>query len=191
LYLPVLPNNPRFAGVADGPRGRARCGLHERHTARACLTAAVTDVRTRPAGPDDALVVAGLTLQCALHRGGRPEHGFLDRFARAWSAQVRTRPAWLAEAGDQPAGYLQAAVVPALPWPDGGDAGGVLLVDTFFVRPTHRGLGVGEHLLRAAVDWSRAQGLGEVRMAAGQFTRPMVERVGFVPHEAAYHLELA
>ncbi|GAB3077236.1 hypothetical protein GCM10027080_23640 [Pedococcus soli] len=165
--------------------------LCARHTVSACLTAAVTDVRTRPAGPDDALVVAGLTLQCALHRGGTPEPGFLDRFARAWSAQVRTRPAWIAEVGDQHAGYLQAAVVPALPWPGRSDAAGVLLVDTFFVRPTHRGLSVGEFLLRAAVDWSRAQGLTEVRMTAGKFTRPMVERVGFVAHDAAHHLELS
>lgn len=150
----------------------------------------MTDVRTRPAGPDDALVVAGLTLQCALHRGGAPETGFLDRFARAWSAQLRTRPAWVAEVGDQHAGYLQASLVPALPWPGRSDDAGILHVDTFFVRPTHRGLSVGEHLLRAAVDWSRSEGLREVRMTAGTFTRPMVERVGFVPHDAAHHLEL-
>ena len=151
----------------------------------------MTDVRTRLAGPDDALVVGGLTLQCALHRGGSPEPGFLDRFARAWSAQARTRPAWLAEVGDQHAGYLQAAVVPSLPWPGRGEAARALVVDTFFVRPTHRGMSVGEHLLRTAVDWSRAEGLAEVRMTAGPFTRPMVERVGFVPQDAAYHLELS
>ena len=150
----------------------------------------MTDVRTRSAGPDDALVVAGLTLQCALHRGGSPEPGFLDRFARAWSAQLRTRPAWIAEVGDQHAGYLQASIVPALPWPGRADSGGILLVDTFFVRPTHRGMGVGEHLLHAAVGWSRTEGFTEVRLTAGRFTRPMVERVGFVPHEAAHHLEL-
>ena len=148
-------------------------------------------MRTRPAGPDDALVVAGLTLQCALHRGGTPEPGFLDQVRPRLVRPDPHRPAWIAEVGDQHAGYLQAAVVPALPWPGGGDAGGVLLVDTFFVRPTHRGMSVGEHLLRASVDWSRAQGLAEVRMTAGTFTRPMVERVGFVPHAAAHHLELS
>lgn len=149
----------------------------------------MTDVRTRPAGADDALVVAGLTLQCALHRGGTSEPGFLDRYARSWSAQLRTRPTWIAEVGDQHAGYLQSSLVPALPWP-GREGGGVLVVDTFFVRPTHRGIGVGEHLLRAAVGWARAEGLGEVRMAAGTHTRPMVERVGLEPHPSAYHLEL-
>jgi GNAT superfamily N-acetyltransferase len=166
------------------------CPLPSRAGPAACLTAAVTDVRTRPAGADDALVVAGLTLQCALHRGGATEPGFLDRYARAWSAQLRTRPTWIAEAGDQHAGYLQATLLPALPWPGRRDGGGVLLVDTFFVRPTHRSIGVGEHLLRAAIEWARAQGLAEVRMAAGTHTRPMVERVGMRPHQAAYHLEL-
>lgn len=156
----------------------------------ACLTSGVADVRTRPAGADDALVVAGLTLQCALHRGGSTEPGFLDRYARSWSAQLRTRPTWIAEVGDQHAGYLQASLLRALPWPGHRDGGGQLVVDTFFVRPTHRGIGVGEHLLRAAVDWARAEGLDEVRMAAGTHTRPMVERVGLRPHEAAYHLGL-
>jgi GNAT superfamily N-acetyltransferase len=66
----------------------------------------------------------------------------------------------------------------------------MLVVDTFFVRPTHRGIGVGEHLLRAAVGWARAEGLDEVRMAAGPHTRPMVERVGLRPHQAFYHLAL-
>ncbi len=145
-------------------------------------------MRIRAAGADDALVVAGLTLQCALHRGGEPEPGFLDRFARAWSAQARSRPVWIAEAGDEHAGFLQACVLEALPWP--GRAGGAsLVVETFFVRPGHRGIGVGEQLLRAAVDHARAQGFTEVSMTTGPHTVPMVERVGFT--EAAGRMVFA
>jgi GNAT superfamily N-acetyltransferase len=143
----------------------------------------VSEARIRLAGADDALVVAALTLQCALHRGAAAEPGFLDRFARAWSAQVAQRPAWVAEAGQEHAGYLLALAVRPLPWPGRGSGGGTLHVETFFVRPAHRGVGVGEQLLRAAVAWARAEGFERVAMTAGPHTRPMVERMGFAVSE--------
>lgn len=148
------------------------------------------ELRIRTAGPGDGLVVAALVLQCALHRGGTPEPGFLDRYAAAWAVASLTRPVWLAEAGDEHAGFLQAVVVEALPFP-GRRTGGRLLVETFFVRPAHRGRSVGEHLLRAAVDWARDLGLDELAMTAGPHTRPMVERVGLVADPSAHRLELA
>ena len=149
------------------------------------------EVRTRLAGPDDALVVGALTLQCARHRGGQSEVGFLDRFARAWSASQKDRPVWIAEAGDDHAGYLQGLVVEPLPWPGrAAGAGTGLVVDTFFVRPEHRGIGAGEVLLQAAVRWARDSGLSVVTMAAGPHTTAMVERVGFVPDARAYRMEL-
>ena len=149
------------------------------------------EVRTRLAGPDDALVVAALTLQCARHRDGVTEVGFLDRFARAWSATQKDRPVWIAEAGDDHAGYLQGLVVEPLPWPgrDPG-VGAELVVDTFFVRPDHRGIGAGEVLLKAAVQWARDSGFGAITLTAGVHTTAMVERVGFVADPRAYRMEL-
>lgn len=147
-------------------------------------------MRTRLAGPDDALVVAGLTLQCALHRGGQAEPGFLDRFGRTWLAEAATHPVWIAQAGDEHAGYLQATVVPFLPWPSQPQHRGALVIETFFVRPAHRGIGAGEVLLRAAVDWARHEGLAEVKVPAGRHTTAMVERVGFTADDRAYRMEL-
>jgi GNAT superfamily N-acetyltransferase len=159
--------------------------------APAWLTSGVGEVRTRLAGPDDALVVAALTLQCARHRGAEAEVGFLDRFARAWSASLQDRPVWIAEAGDEHAGYLQGLLVEPLPWPGRAPgAGAELVVDTFFVRPEHRGIGAGEVLLNAAVEWARDSGLRAVTMAAGVHTTAMVERVGFVADARAYRMEL-
>lgn len=156
-----------------------------------CLTASVGELRTRLAGPDDALVVAALTLQCARHRGGHGEPGFLDRYARAWLATEDAHPVWLAEAGEEHAGYLQAAVVEPLPWPGRpAGAGADLVVDTFFVRPEHRGIGVGEVLLRDAVEWARDAGFRQVLMSVGVHTTAMVERVGFVADARAHRLEL-
>jgi len=119
----------------------------------------VTEPRIRPAGPDDALVVAALTLQCALHRGGATEPGFLDRFAVAGLRE-------------------QADIVRPLPWP--GDSGrtGTLHVRQFFVRPDLRGLKIGEALLRAASQAVIDEGLEALQMRPGRKTRELCERVG-------------
>lgn len=171
---------------AGMPAGRLPLPRH----LRACLTSAVAEVRIRRAEPGDALVVAALVLQCALHRGGSGEPGFLDRFAGAWLGQEDALPVWIAEAGDDHGGFLQARVLEPLPWP-ARTAAPSLAVETFFVRPTHRGIGLGEQLLRAAVGWARDSGFAGVTMAAGRHTRPMVERVGLVPDPGAHRLDLS
>ncbi len=124
-------------------------------------------------------------------RRGAAEPGFLDRYARAWLATQAAHPVWIAEAGEDHAGYLQAAVVEPLPvaGPPAG-AGADLVVDTFFVRPEHRGIGVGEVLLRAACGWARDAGFRQVLMSAGVHTTAMVERVGFVADARAHRMEL-
>jgi len=143
----------------------------------------------RRAAADDAVVVAALALQCALHRGGASEPGFLDRHARAWLAKQGELPVWLAEAGDEHGGFLQARVLEPLPVPSVPPRP-TLLVETFFVRPPHRGIGVGEQLLQAAVAWARDGGFAEVRVPAGRQTTAMVERVGFIPDERAHRMAL-
>lgn len=138
----------------------------------------MTEPRIRPAGPDDALVVAALTLQCALHRGGATEPGFLDRFAVAWLREHDAHPTWIAEHAGEHAGYLQADIVRPLPWP--GDSGrtGTLHVRQFFVRPDLRGLKIGEALLRAASQAVIDEGLEALQMRPGRKTRELCERVG-------------
>ena len=86
---------------------------------------------------------------------------------------------------------VDRVVVEPLPWPGRTPgAGAELVVDTFFVRPEHRGIGAGEVLLNAAVGWARDSGLRAVTMAAGVHTTAMVERVGFVADARAYRMEL-
>jgi GNAT superfamily N-acetyltransferase len=137
------------------------------------------------------LVVAALTLQCARHRGAPREPGFLDRYATAWLAAPERHPIWIAEAGDEHAGYLQALVLRPLPWPGAAaDAASALVVQAFFVRPDHRGVGVGEELLRAAVAWAREAGLARVSMSAGEHTAAMLERLGFSAAPRQMVLEL-
>jgi GNAT superfamily N-acetyltransferase len=150
----------------------------------------VTEARIRQAGRDDALVVAALTLQCAIHRGAGPEPGFLDRFATAWTPDADRCPAWIAEVGDEHAGLLMSSLARALPWPGQPAGGGALHLETFFVRPTHRGLGVGEMLLRTAVDWARAERLDCVQMRPGRHTRALCERLGLSASAEVMELRL-
>ena len=98
---------------------------------------------------------------------------------------------WIAEADADHAGYLQGLVVEPLPWPGRvPGAGAELVVDTFFVRPEHRGIGAREVLLNAAIGWARDSGLHAVTRSAGTNTTVMVERVGFVADARAYRMEL-
>jgi GNAT superfamily N-acetyltransferase len=134
--------------------------------------------RVRRAVPDDALVVAALTLQCARHRGTPAEPGFLDRFASAWLATGPDHPVWVAECGGEHAGYLLTSRHRPLPWPGDRGGGGSLMVEQFFVRPQFRNLKIGELLLTAARDWARAEGLSALQMRPGRHTRSLCERVG-------------
>ena len=142
------------------------------------VAADVPQPRTRRAQPDDALVLAALTLQCARHRGAPVEPGFLDRFASAWLATVADHPAWIAECSGEHAGYLMSTRHRPLPWPGDRGSGGTLMVEQFFVRPEFRSLKIGELLLTAARDGARAEGLAALQMRPGRHTRSLCERVG-------------
>lgn len=150
----------------------------------------MSQARIRQAGPDDALVVAALTLQCALHRGGISEPGFLDRFAAAWLRDHLAHPTWIAEQAGEHAGYLQADILSPLPWPGDGGRGGSLHVVRFFVRPSFRGQHIGEALLRTAAQSARERGLAALQMRPGPKTRGLCERVGLTPAADLMELRL-
>ena len=139
------------------------------------------EARIRQAGPDDALVVAALTLQCALHRGGTAEPGFLDRFAAAWLRDHQAHPTWIAESRGEHAGYLQADVLKPLPWPGDGGRGGTLHVVRFFVRPSFRGQHIGEAAPAHGSAVRTRTGPGSAAVRPGPKTRGLCERVGLSP----------
>ncbi|WP_370894586.1 GNAT family N-acetyltransferase [Janibacter sp. GXQ6167] len=111
-------------------------------------------VRIVRAGAADALLVAALVLQMQRAKGADPDPDFLQRTGEAWQARRRDLPTWIAERHGEHAGFVQLAVVPD---PLGRRTRGWLFPP--FVRPDHRGDGVGPALIHAATDWAKGAGL--------------------------------
>ena len=50
---------------------------------------------------------------------------------------------------------------------------------SLYVEPEHRRHGIARHLVRAMIDWSRAQGITEVALHASEQGRRLYESLGF------------
>jgi GNAT superfamily N-acetyltransferase len=115
----------------------------------------------RPATPDDADLIASIHSASwqATYRGLLPD-AFLDgevtrERAAYWQVRLNApgaerRNVVIAEIAGKPIGFACVERQPDSAW-------GVLL-DNLHALPGHQGIGVGKLLMRAAVDWARAQG---------------------------------
>lgn len=83
---------------------------------------------------------------------------------------VRRGGAFVAQGRQDPVGY-------ALAWPEGINA--VKLGD-LYVRPQHRGRGVGGALVRAVAEFARAQGAAYVHLTANLEALRFYDRLPFV-----------
>lgn len=148
------------------------------------------EVTIRHAGAEDAFIVAALRLQTARDLGMPPEHGYLDRVADAWLARLEDRPTWVAEHEGDHAGILETQRVRRLPWPGRPDASWLHL-DALFVRPSHRGAGVGRALVEAMVGWARETDVSCVRLDAPEEpARRFYAHLGFRSPHRLMELEL-
>ncbi|NLE76853.1 MAG: GNAT family N-acetyltransferase [Chloroflexi bacterium] len=50
---------------------------------------------------------------------------------------------------------------------------------SMWVEPPHRRQGLAHHLMRTMVEWSRAQGIVEIKLHASDMGRPIYEGLGF------------
>lgn len=136
-------------------------------------------IRIERAAPEDAFVLAAMTLRWDLEGGSPRRDGFLDDFAEAWLAQGATRPAWLARRADgDPVGFVigfLATSLPSLRRPTGG----WVHLSSLYVVPEMRGAGLGERMLREIVDWAVERGLYRLQLNATDRARSLYRRVGF------------
>jgi GNAT superfamily N-acetyltransferase len=139
----------------------------------------------RPATPADADLIASIHSASwqATYRGLLPD-AFLDgevtrERAAYWQARLNApgaerRNVVIAEIAGESIGFACVERQPDSAW-------GVLL-DNLHALPGHQGIGVGKLLMRAAVDWARAQGESQLYLYVLEGNAPAIgfyERQGW------------
>lgn len=146
-----------------------------------------------PASPEDLPRLAELLDEAARSvataRGGArllAEHGVLPPQDRPTTALLDDADAFLASGwfeGELVGVAVARAVAVA------GDAP-VGVVTTLYVEPPARGVGVGESMLAALVDWCTARGCTDIDVAAlpgDRATKSLLERAGFTARKIVMH----
>jgi len=146
--------------------------------------------RVRLAGPGDVPALAGLRRADGASPTAEPdvEPDFERRLA-AWAAETaERRQTWVAEVAREPVGMLSVLRFDRMPAP-GAPEQTWGYVSSVFVRPEHRGSGIGAALVAAAVQ--HAQQAGWVRLLLSPSPRSVAvyARAGF--GRADGHLVLA
>lgn len=134
------------------------------------------------AGPEDAFIVAALSLQFAIAVDGSREDGYLDRAAEHWLRHRQQLPTWIAELAGSHAGYLQATLPPESTWP-GQPIGtrGRLWIHALYVAADQRRRGVGAALLGACESWAKGAGVGVIRLRCDLGAEEFYDAVGYAP----------
>lgn len=134
------------------------------------------------ARPEDAFIVAALSLQFAIAVDGSREEGYLDRAAEHWLRHREHLPTWIAESRGAHAGYLQATFPPVTTWPGvPHDSRGRLWIHALFVAPDHRRAGVGAALLADCEGWADGAGVGVIRLRCEPGVEQFYDAAGYAP----------
>lgn len=138
-------------------------------------------VKITKACPDDTEDLARL-LWMDTH-GEEPAQASSDAFATElahwWDSHRKTHTAFVAQQ-DEPAivGMAWVAIVPRIPRP-GATNRLSADIQTVFVMPQHRGVGIGSALVDAAAQHATQLGAIRVTVHSGRRAVPVYERLGF------------
>ncbi len=113
-----------------------------------------------------------------------------DRFFHEPSDACRV---FLAFHQQRPVGYVLARIYEEPPEADNG-GGRMGLLDQIYVRESSRGLGVGQRLMAAAMDWFAAQTIQRVKLHSYSWNRgaqSLYEKMGFRPYAVSYETFLS
>lgn len=134
------------------------------------------------ARPEDAFIVAALSLQFAIAVEDAREDGYLDRAAEHWLRHHEQLPTWIAQREGTHAGYLQATHPPETTWP-GQPIGtrGRLWIHAMYVADEHRRSGVGTALLSSCESWAKGAGVGVIRLRCESGAEEFYDAAGYAP----------
>lgn len=135
----------------------------------------------RLARPDDGPALAELRWRWRVEeRGesGMERDEFTEVFAAWMSEHARSHTAWIAEIAGSPTGMAWLARVERVPgpWRWARTSGNLQSV---YVVPEHRGIGTGQLLVAAALDFARAAGMQYVTVHPSEKSFPLYRRAGF------------
>ena len=138
--------------------------------------------QVRPAGPGDAgaMAVMRYDFRTELGEPVETQQEFVER-ATAWLAQrleLGSWTGWLAVEQEQPVGLVLVHLVEKVPNPV-VEPESLGYVSSLYVRPERRDRGVGDALLRTAVDFCRQHGVDTVVLWPSPRSVPLYERHGF------------
>lgn len=139
-------------------------------------------MRIVKARPEDAFVVAALSLQFAIAIDDAREEGYLDRAAQHWLRHHDSLPTWYAEHEGQHAGYLQAALLPETTWPgERPGTRGRVWVQALYVPAGHRRQGIALALTSACETWATEAGVGVIRLRCNPGAEGFYDSAGYAP----------
>ena len=147
----------------------------------------------RAAGAQDWEHLARLRFQWRTEEGNeRGEwEGFSHSFHLWYEDHRESHRAFLADLPGEPGvGMAWVAVIERVPGPSKWErlSG---LVQSVYVRPVHRGQGIGEELVRAGVQWAIERGLDYLIVHPREQSRSLYERVGFAVTDRVMELRFA
>jgi GNAT superfamily N-acetyltransferase len=140
----------------------------------------VTEVRH--AGPQDAGVMAALryAFRTELEAPAEPRPQFIGR-TTTWLAErleAGSWAGWLAHDRNEPVGLVLVHLVEKVPNPV-VEPESLGYVSSLYVRPRSRGRGVGDALLRTAIEFCRGHGVDTVVLWPSPRSIPLYQRHGF------------
>jgi GNAT superfamily N-acetyltransferase len=139
-------------------------------------------VTIRPAGDEDAVVVAALRRAWVEETaGGTVEDDAYDEtFAEWFDREGGHRVMWLAEVDGQPVGMLNVMVFTRMPRP-GVAASRWGYVSNVFVLAGHRDSGIGARLLEACTSYADEQRFVRLVLSPSERSVSLYGQVGFGP----------
>jgi GNAT superfamily N-acetyltransferase len=137
-------------------------------------------VIVRVAGPEDGPRIAALRRGWVEENAGATvvDDDFDASFEEWFSRERDQRVIWLADAGGETVGMLNLLIFRRMPRPGRTQSRWGYLAN-FYVRPDHRGSGLGQRLLTACTEYADGQGLVRIVLSPSERSVSLYRRLGF------------